>query len=328
VTKCKETKRYDITQCVFYKCRNKKRLAKILMIDFEELNNPSSVVKYYSFSVGKKDGDKRSITAPKHRLKSIQKRILRLLRNVQRPEWLISGERGKSYITNGQMHVNSDYLLTMDIKKFYDNCKREYVYRFFVDTMKTSHDIAEILADIVTFNRGIPTGCPTSQVLAYYAYQDMFINIHSIAQKHNCIFTLYVDDMTFSSETPFNPRQLMNSVDIELRRFGHKLKYKKVKYYSKGKHKLVTGVVVSKNHNLLIPNRLHENIYKGTKHVKKLMVNKENIGDQEFIKSSYSLQGRVQAARNVEKSIFPEVKVLAERAVDMALLSSTLVTEK
>lgn len=320
MTKRKERKKYDLIQCALYKCRTKKRLSEKLMIDYAELKKLCSIVKdsYSSFSIGKKDGDQRAITAPKQKLKSIQKRVLRLLTNVQRPEWLISGERGKSYITNGQMHLNSDYLLTMDVKKFYDNCKREYVYRFLLDIMQTSKDVASVLTDIVTFNGGIPTGCPTSQMLAYYAYQEMFINIHRIAQKHNCIFTLYVDDMTFSSDMPFDPKKLMQSVDIELRRFGHRLKYSKVKYYRKGIHKLVTGVVVSKNHTLLIPNNLHRKIYTGTMQIKKLMANQAIMQDLESLKTSRSLQGRVQSARNVEKLIFPEVKRLVERAIVMA----------
>ena len=37
----------------------------------------------------------------------------------------------KCYIDNGKSHLNSNYFLTMDIKKFYDNCSREYVFFFF-----------------------------------------------------------------------------------------------------------------------------------------------------------------------------------------------------
>ena len=38
-------------------------------------------------------------------------------------------------------------------------------------------DIAEILTAIVTYNGTIPTGCPTSQIIAFYAYQNMFQEI-------------------------------------------------------------------------------------------------------------------------------------------------------
>lgn len=49
--------------------------------------------------------------------------------------------------------------------------------------MLNSPDVAKILTDIVTYNGGIPTGCPTSQLIAYYAYEDMFANIKKIRRK-------------------------------------------------------------------------------------------------------------------------------------------------
>ena len=62
--------------------------------------------------------EKRNITAPNRRIKEIQTRILQLLQKVERPEWLISGEKGKCYIDNGKKRIHSNYFLTMDIKKF------------------------------------------------------------------------------------------------------------------------------------------------------------------------------------------------------------------
>ena len=65
--------------------------------------------------------------------------------------------------------------------------------------MLNSPDVAKILTDIVTYEKCIPTGCPTSQLIAYYAYEDMFAGIKKIADNHGCLFSLYVDAMTFSS---------------------------------------------------------------------------------------------------------------------------------
>lgn len=54
--------------------------------------------------------------------------------------------------------------------------------------MQTSPDVAKILTDIVTYNGGIPTGCPTSQLIAFYAYEDMFKQIQQCAESYGCIF--------------------------------------------------------------------------------------------------------------------------------------------
>lgn len=307
-------KKYDINQCALYKCSNKRRLAQLLHISVEELKNIHGLIEYYSFKRDKKDGDKRLITAPEKPLKRIQKRILKLFAFVERPRWLISGERGKSYIDNGRIHQNSRFFLTIDIRKFYENCSREYVYRFFQKTMLISNDVSAILADIVTFERKVPTGCPTSQIIAYYAYNEMFEEIHMVAtQKYGCIFTLYVDDMTFSSDSPFNPDQLSNDVDKLLRKYGHKPKYSKVKYFPKKSHKLITGVVVSNDHRLLVANNLQNKIYHGAMEHLDL----SSQGKVPLEKELRSLKGRLQAARNVNSKVFPEIN----RMVDNVLLN-------
>lgn len=103
--------------------------------------------------------------------------------------------------------------MTVDIKKFYDNCTLDSVYQFFAKMLKTSSDVAEVLTNIVTYDSSIPTGCPTSQIIAFYAYYDMFEEIHAVAQHFGCTFTLYVDDMTFSSPSPISPQKLTRAIE-------------------------------------------------------------------------------------------------------------------
>lgn len=302
-------KKYDITQCSLYKCESKKRLMKLLLLKEQEFKDYKNKIRYYSFKQTKKDGDKRGITAPAEDLKRIQKRILRLLTYINRPEWLISGEKGKSYIDNGRYHVESAYFLTMDIRKFYDNCKREYVFRFFHDDLKMSKDTASILTDLVTYEDKVPTGCPTSQLIAYYAYQEMFQSIHKVAEMHGCKFSLYVDDMTFSSNKPFNPTRLKYDIDRILRKYGHKPKYSKVKYYSKDKFKLVTGVAISSDHKLLVSNSLRKKIYDGA--MTQIKIDRElKITNPNELRI---LRGRLQVARTINSNIFPEVNRFVEQ---------------
>ena len=116
--------RYPLNQCALFKCSSKRRLESLLFLKQGSLKNLQSLYQYYEFEINKKhSAEKRNITAPNCDLKQIQKRILHLLSRIERPSWLYSGERGKSYIDNGKAHLNSKYLLTMDIKSFYDNSK-------------------------------------------------------------------------------------------------------------------------------------------------------------------------------------------------------------
>ncbi|MCM1569863.1 MAG: reverse transcriptase family protein [Roseburia sp.] len=301
-------KKYDITQCALYKCNSPKILKTRLRIKDEEYQNITSIVKYHGFQIDKKDGvEKRDITAPDRRIKEVQTRILQLLQKVERPEWLISGEKGKCYIDNGETHRMSNYFLTMDIKKFYDNCKREYVYLFFKNRLKMAGDLAGLCTDIVTYEGGIPTGCPTSQLLAFYAYENMFHEINDVAQRYGCIYTVYVDDMTFSSETPFQKKKMQDEIDCILRKYGHKPKYKKVKYYTRGQYVPITGTVVTGRHELKVPNKLQKKIYDEFQEIKNLQG--DDLSDAEQKKLN-SLKGRIQASQNIEEAKFPEIKRL------------------
>ena len=305
-------KKYNITQCALYKCRTKKRLEYLLHLDPGSLKMIDSIIRYHKFEIDKKHSDeKREITAPDKTLKAIQRRILYLLHRVTRPEWLISGEKQKCYIDNGKAHLNGKYVLTIDIKKFYDNCTREPVYQFFVQKLKTSPDVAEILTNIITYNGGIPTGCPTSQIMAFCAYSDMFSEIFDLAKQHGCKFTLYVDDMTFSSKEPFSPHQLSQMIDRVLRKYGHKPKYPKVKYYGPSDYKPITGTVVTPEHFLAVPNGLQKTIYDAFQTVKPLIG--VEICSEEDARQILSLKGQIQAACNIEDGKFPEIRRLTNQ---------------
>lgn len=306
----KELKKYDINQCLLYKCNSPRNLKKALKLTDEEYKDIVKLVKYHKFQIDKKDSvEKRNITAPDRRIKEIQTRILQLIQKVERPEWLISGEKGKCYIDNGKRHIHSNYFLTMDIKKFYDNCEREYVFRFFKDRMLMAGDLAGLCTDIVTYNGGIPTGCPTSQLLAFCAYENMFIEIYEVAQRYGCIYSVYVDDMTFSSEISFDVNRMVNEIDRKLRKYGHKPKYKKIKYYSHGEFVPITGTIVTKDHELKVPNRLQKRVYDDFQEVKNYKGRKLTQEEQKKINS---LKGRIQASENIEPGKFPEIKRLTK----------------
>lgn len=299
-------KKYDITQCALYKCNSKRRLEQLLCLEVGELKLVKRILKYHSFEIDKKhSNEKRKITAPDYTLKLIQARILALLQKVIRPDWLISSEKGKCYIDNGKAHIDGRYLLSVDIRKFYDNCTREHVYQFFIQKLKTAPDIAKILTDIVTHNTRVPTGCPTSQIVAFYAYYDMFAEVYEIAKGFGCCFTLYVDDMTFSSKEPFLQQLLIREIDCILRKYGHKPKYSKVKYYSSTDCKPVTGTIITPQQNLVVPNSLQRTVYNGFQAIKGATQRLEcNENEAQRL---LSLRGQIQAARNIERDKFPEV---------------------
>lgn len=138
-------------------------------------------------------------------------------------------------------------------------------------------------------------------------YESMFNEIYSVACKYGCEYTVYVDDMTFSAKEPFDINRMKNEVDCILRKYGHKPKYKKVKYYSKGKSVPITGTIVTGQHELKVPNRLQKRVYDDFQELKYL--GGKELSDIEIRKLN-SLKGRILASRNIEEGKFPEINRL------------------
>ena len=135
----------------------------------------------------------------------------------------------------------------------------------------------------------------------------MFNEIYEVAYKYGCIYTVYVDDMTFSSKDTFDVKKMKSEIDQKLRKYGHKPKYKKVKYYSHGQYVPITGTIVTGNHELKVPNRLQKRVYDDFQEIKSFEGRK--LTSEEQIKIN-SLKGRVQASENIEPGKFPEIKRL------------------
>ncbi len=292
-------KQYPIDQCALYNLTTKRRLEEKLFLQPGELKGVLRGVTYRDFRIPKKSGSFRQVSEPNKRLKLVQKRVLRLLSAVEKPDWVMSATPGKCHKDNAMFHASSDYMVTMDIESFYDRCERERVYQFFKGRLRGPDDVAKALTDLSTYRQSIPTGAPTSQIVAYFAYEKMFDEINKVAKSHGCAFTLYVDDMTFSSGKPLSLGKLASEVDVVLRKYGHKAKMSKTKYYPKSACKLTTGAAISRQLLLVAPNDLRKRVLENYDKLKK-------TGDKSLIAT---ILGQIGAAEFIEgRDMFPGIK--------------------
>lgn len=275
--------------------RNRRKLAVLLKLP-EKYFKQEHHFKYYEFSRLKANGkDKRDYAVPEEELKLIQKRICKLLSRIETPEWVMTGKKHCSYINNAEKHKDNPFVKTMDISQFYDSTKRSQVYKMFVNVFSMSNDIARIMTDLVIYNKKLPTGSPSSQLIVYWTFSHMFERIHTIAEQYGCYFTLYVDDMTFSSSDPIK-KELREKVDYQLRYNGLKAKIQKDHYYQADKIKEVTGVGI-KDGNIFVLNRKRKQILD--------QYEKCKIGNN--ILEIERLNGMLCALRQIEPVIFPEI---------------------
>lgn len=293
-------KQYNLNKSPLYKASNKRRLCDILNVSYSDLKELLIKNNYWVYDTKNPGEKKRTIYAPKPPIKKVQKRFQILLSRIILPGYLFSGKKGYCHIDNAQYHVSSKYFIVSDIRKFYTSCKREYVFKFFRNTLKMADDVAWLLVDLVTYEDFIPTGSPTGQIIAFLSYQLTFDRINRLSKDKNVLFSLFVDDMTFSSVNPF-PRNFIFSVENELKKVNLQLHSKKTKKIHPKQYKKVTGCIITPDHQLKAPNKNRLGILHD---YSKILIEK-NRGETKS-KPFKSLRGKIQSVNQIESGLFKE----------------------
>ena len=280
----------DLTTCKLYGIKRKRDIRVLLKINSKK--NISQICNLYKPYIANKGRLIETIDSKE--LKSIQKRIQILLKDIKYDENIFSGIPGKSYIDNGLYHLESKYVVALDINKFFPNISREKVYKFFKNKLMNSSDVAEILTDLCTVNlekisnldnnvldylkdnkihqmKHIPTGSSISCIMSYLSNIDMFNEISNVAKISGCKVSIYVDDVVISSNKMIN-NEIINKIISIIKRNGYNIQKKKLKKYYSNEFKRVTGNIISKDGNkLVLPNKIRYRIIKlkNNKHIEK-----------------------------------------------------------
>ncbi|KJV45065.1 hypothetical protein VH96_05220 [Acinetobacter indicus] len=255
-----KNKSYKIQNSALYMIKTKNHLARVLLVDIEEIKNIENICTQYNvFQIEGKSSKLREIQTPINFLEIVHNRIASLLCRIETPNFLHSGKKSHSNITNAKAHLGYNLqVLTIDIENFYPSTTAQKIYKFFLHGMKCSETISKILTKICTYNEHLPTGSRISMPLAYFANMLMFQEIEKLSIKHEIKLTVYVDDITFSGfkvSTLFY--KLIRNIIF---RHQHLVNIKKTRFYLKNQPKLVTGVILKEN-SIFIRNKHHKELY-------------------------------------------------------------------
>ena len=278
----------NLTTCKLYGIQRKRDLANILKTNCKEINK---IVNSYKPYIANKSKKRLIEPVSSVKLKKIQKRIQKILKEIEYDSNVFSGISGRSYIDNGRLHLGCKYVVALDISKFFPNTSREKVYKFFKYGMKNSSDIAGILTDLCTidlsniadidkevikyinenkirYKKHIPTGSSISCILSYLVNYKMFDKIVKWGEEYHCKTSIYVDDIVISSTEKIN-KQLIDRIMRIIKSNGYSIQKKKLKFYDKNEFKRVTGNIISKDGTkLVIPNKIRYKIIKLKKNKK------------------------------------------------------------
>ena len=315
------------SDCPLYGIQSKKMLKYVLHISNEHFFKQDYVVSMINPYVDNKAGKPRLIEPPTSELKAIQKRIKTLLGKIEVPYNVFSGVKGKSYSDNAFFHIGDNLrnFYKIDLTAFFPSIRRETVYEFFLNDLQCSPDVASTLTNFTTVDlellnsdklidvysflkakkvkcyNHLISGAPTSQILSYLVNHTMFDELQGVADKFGAVMTIYVDDVTFSSEHQISS-SFRNEVLRILKKYGYQISKKKVKGYSKTYPKLVTGVIIDNGGKATIKNSLRKKIINEYEHL---------LNEPADTKSRQRLRGLVTAARQVDKSVYPNIRKFA-----------------
>lgn len=249
----KKTEKILLEQSPLYNLSSKAKLAHLLGCRTQFLHNfRNSRRQYNIFKIKKTNGTgKRPVEDPNVFLKSIHSKFKSLISEIQTPEYLHSGIKGKSHITNARSHIDAKYCVKLDLQSFYQTATKTFLSYMFRTVFQMPDDIAYCMSDIATIpykpsdehNSYFSTGSPLSQILIFWCYKSTFDYIDRLAREKGIIFTLYVDDITFSSNRPI-PQRFIKTIEKRLKKVGLHLNNKKTKWYYPKDFKIVTGCAI------------------------------------------------------------------------------------
>jgi len=150
------------------------------------------------------------------------------------------GRKGHDSIKNSKYHQGSNCFFLTDLKNYFPLIPSQMVYQSFV-RKNCSPSIARSLTRLVTFNGHVPQGAPTSTIVA-----NIVLQMHAerkllrLVEGRNIRFTLYVDDLTFSSQADF--KELCPRILEVLEGAGFHISRDKTNYRSKAE---ITGNITS-----------------------------------------------------------------------------------
>lgn len=158
--------------------------------------------EYTTFILKKKNGGTREIQAPSDWLKTIQRKVLVALNELDASRPSVHGFlKNKSVVTNAQIHASKkkQHIFNLDLKDFFPSITFGRVKGVFSNAPFTfPSKVAVVLARICTHEGALPQGAPTSPPLSNYICRGLDGQLQELAKKNFATYSRYADDLTFS----------------------------------------------------------------------------------------------------------------------------------
>lgn len=184
---------------------------------------------YQTYMIPKRSGGFRKIEAPKEDLKKDQRTILNTLKPLySASDFCYGGVIGKNIEQAARIHVPNKFKLKMDLHDFFGSVTGEAVEKQLLRNKELDAETIKNITYICTNSKGVlPQGAPTSPFLANVVAYPMVTAIGKMCTNLKVAFSIYVDDMIFSSNDIDTLMKAKKITEKIISRYGFSIKDKK-----------------------------------------------------------------------------------------------------
>lgn len=221
---------------------------------------------YYTFDIPKKSGGIRKITAPSTRLRTLQRRLLKILTALYTPKNSVHGfTKTRSICTNTKIHIRKRNLLNLDLENFFPSINFGRVRGIFLaEPYKCTTDVATVLAQLCCYNNELPQGAPTSPIVSNMICVRLDSHLIQLATKYHCRYSRYADDITISSNKREFPKEIAELISLNgeikcklgkpilkiIKNNGFRINTGKIRLQRNNERQVVTGLIANKKVNV------------------------------------------------------------------------------
>lgn len=156
---------------------------------------------YREFTIPKRSGGARTVSAPYSTLLDCQKWIYEnILAHVECHPAAHGFVPNRSILTNANVHVSSRQILKIDLEDFFPSIKIGRVMSLFSD-LGYPDNVSFYLSSLCSLNGALPQGAPTSPALSNIICRQLDNRLAKAASRCDLVYSRYADDLTFSGET-------------------------------------------------------------------------------------------------------------------------------
>ncbi|MCI0377096.1 MAG: reverse transcriptase family protein [Gemmataceae bacterium] len=228
-------------------------------------NETATRTHYVHFSVPKKSGGTRVLSAPHRTLAKAQRWIFQnILQTLPAHAAAHGFVRGRNILSNAQPHAGHAVLVNLDVRDFFPSITFPRVRSVF-QRLGYSPAVATVFAllctecprrqvlfqgkkyFVATGQRGLPQGACTSPALANQVARRLDHRLIGLARALSLNYTRYADDLTFSGDDNLKGRvgYLMAKVRHIAQDEGFTINEDKSRVLRRNAAQLVTGLVVN-----------------------------------------------------------------------------------